>query len=113
MLFPALLASVTAASTHALFSGIINMPLSQITMVLVIGWMLGIYFRPALSDGLPPISVKARTLWLILIVAACIGLLAGIVPDLLNFAELMNNTHVPRGATLFMPRFWQQGLICG
>jgi O-antigen ligase len=113
MLFPALLASVTAASTHALFSGIINMPLSQITMVLVIGWMLGVYFRPAPSNSLPPISVRVRTLWLTLIVAACIGLLAGIVPDLLNFGELMNNTHVPQGATHFMPRFWQQGLICG
>jgi len=113
MLYPALLASLTTATTHALFSGVINMPLSQVSMILVIGWMLAIYFSPESATGTSTDNRRGNLLWIILILAGCIGLLAGIVPDLLNFGELMNNNHVPQGATLFMPRFWQQGLICG
>ena len=113
MLFPALLASLTTAATHALFSGVINMPLSQVSMVLVIGWMLGLYFTSAPAPASTPTTTKDRAIWMTVILAACIGLLAGIVPDLMNFGELLNNAHVPPGATLFMPRFWQQGLICG
>ena len=114
MLYPALLASLTTASIHALFSGVINMPLSQVSMILVIGWMLAIYFGPApASATVPGKRASASLLWSLLFLGAVCGLLAGIVPDLMNFGELMNNDHMPLGATQLMPRFWQQGLICG
>ena len=111
MLYPALLGSLTTATTHALFSGIINMPLSQITMTLVIGWMIGIYYRPADTFSKKPVATIA--IWIILVLAASAGLISGITPDLLNFGELLNINHIPAGLTHYMPRFWQQGLICG
>lgn len=113
LLFPALLASLITGSTHALFSGVIIMPLSQITMILVFGWMLGIYFSTAPMTPKHGITAKNQLLWLLLPLLASTGLLAGIAPDLLHFGELLNTTHVPAEATHYMPRFWQQGLICG
>ena len=113
-IYPALLASLITAATHALFSGVIVMPLSQVSMVLVIGWMLGIYtaIRPQSSEtGL--LTTSRHRIWLVIPALAVIGLVAGISPDLMHFGEYLNTTHVPDNSTIYMPRFWQQGLICG
>ena len=91
-------------------------------MVLVIGWMLGIYYSTAgkqVNYQYPaPAEIAATTpawrfVWIVTPFLACIGLLIGIGPDLLDFGNLLNTGHIPTGARFFMPRFWQQGLICG
>jgi len=122
MIYPTLLAALVTAATHAMFSGVIIMPLSQVMMTLVIGWMLGIYYSTAGKqlNGRNPATAEIaatapvwRFIWVLTTLLACIGLLIGIGPDLLDFGNLLNTGNIPSGARFFMPRFWQQGLICG
>ena len=40
----ALTASLIAASIHSLVSGILVMPLSQVMLCIIVGWMLGVYY---------------------------------------------------------------------
>ena len=113
VLYPALLASLITASAHAIFSGIIIMPLSQVAMILVIGWMLGIYFEQGTNTGnMPDMSIMTRIIWLFLPLIAIAVLLYGITPDLINSDGLLKINQLPTGTTHLMPRFWQQGLIC-
>ena len=113
MIYPALLAALITASTHALFSGVIVMPLSQVAMILVIGCMLGIYRLHGPRRELPACPPYKRLIWLVIAILAVVGLVTGILPDLRLTNDVFNATHIPAGAGFYMPRFWQQGLICG
>jgi len=113
MIYPALLASLITASTHALFSGIIVMPLSQVAMILVIACMLGIYLQRRPQRNAPAYPPYKRLIWLLIIIFAITALITGILPDLTLTNDVFNATHIPSGAGFYMPRFWQQGLICG
>ncbi len=112
MLYPALLASLVTGSTHAMFSGVIIMPLSQVTMILILGWMTGIHHTYAFTTR-PQLAIQFRLINIFLPMLAIAGLLFGIIPDLINSESLLNSNHMPSGTNHYMPRFWQQGLICG
>jgi O-antigen ligase len=113
ILYPALLASLVTASVHALFSGIIVMPLSQVIMILIISCMLAIYKQPTSSPAINSISGQSRLIWRLVIVFAIVGLLGGMLPDMILTNSLFNAEHLPTGTWHYMPRLWQQGLICG
>jgi O-antigen ligase len=113
IIYAALLASLLTASTHALVSGVIVMPLSQVAMILVIGAMLGLHDRHRTATATPSGTPYKRMIILLFVSLAGAGLINGILPDLPLTGDLFNTTHIPAGARFFMPRFWQQGLICG
>jgi O-antigen ligase len=113
VIYPALLASLLTASIHALFSGVIVMPLSQVTMILVIGCMLGIHRQQSRPVTAAPPNHDNTMILLAIISFAVVGLTSGILPDVPVTGDLFNTAHIPEGARWLMPRFWQQGLICG
>lgn len=111
----ALLCSLLTAAVHSLFSGIIVMPISQVMMTLVIGWMIGI--------SLPEIHAKAQRCkhslpqHIILGMAFVImsaGVLWPISRDVLHLEKLQTDyirSH-PHLKQLY-PRFWHQGNLHG
>lgn len=99
----ALFASLITAAVHALFSGIIIMPHSQVMMVLVLGWMLGLYFNT--RKQAVPASSFASVLLTLLTVLSLFSLLVGMYPVMTTF-------NLDEMAVQQLPRFWQQGLLC-
>ena len=99
----ALFSSLITAALHALFSGIIVMPHSQVTMVLVLGWMLGIYFHPQKQLAPPPTLTSAAFMTLTLI--SLFFLLIGMYPAMTTFS--LDEMTISQ-----LPRFWQQGQFC-
>ena len=108
----ALTASMLAAATHSLMSGVLVMPLSQFMSVVVIGWMVGIHFSNKPIEKIHWSPVKS------------IGSLTLILWIGWNFTQsvwpevryIINGPHsemtvlTPSGDFL-QPRFWHQGLI--
>jgi len=102
----ALFASLIAGTTHSLFSGVIVMPVSQIMMILTIGWMLGIHFssRPQRKK-----SNITSTLFPCIVIISISCLVIGInqSPPPKGVMEAQNLT-----VSKFIPRFWHQGKAC-
>ena len=102
-------ASLAAGIVHACFSGIIIMPLSQLLLVIISGWCLGLYL-PAIKQ-LDHIAILP---WIIsiMIMLIALGLLVyGIAPmwDQWNYNMLnyVNQTGIHKVA----PNYWGQGFI--
>lgn len=106
-----LTASLLAALVHGLVSGIINTPLSQMMMVLVIGWMIGISY-PHISEKEFDSTGLWRKLGVIMINALAAGFL--IWCYISEVPDLKENRHkyiqVTKENRLF-PRYWDQGVI--
>lgn len=98
----ALFASLTTAAVHALFSGIIIMPHSQVMLVIILGWMLGRYHLNHAATVHTSLAGKALIL---LTAASLLALLIGMYPVLNTF----NLDQLPLQQ---LPRFWQQGRFC-
>ncbi len=109
----ALTASLLAGGAHALVSGIIVMPMSQVLLVLVLGWAMGLYLREKKEkQSLPASSFSIRSFALILLCLVAIGsLIAGIAPDVLALPELQALYLQETGSAWLLPRYWQQGFI--
>lgn len=111
----ALTASLMAALLHGLVSGIINTPLSQIMMVLVVGWMIGLSISEINKE-----KAISNMLWkrvgLIGINIMAAGFLIWSysvqVPNLdenrQRYLELIQNEE---NANRLSPRYWDQGVI--
>ncbi len=92
---------------YSLVSGVIVMPLSQIMMVLIIGWMLGIYFQDQQSK---PVSQLQHISFMLLAGATLITLTYTALPSLLP--RLNSYTELPyQDYPIIAPRFWQIGGI--
>jgi putative inorganic carbon (HCO3(-)) transporter len=106
-----LTASLIAGSIHALVSGIIVMPFSQMIMCMIIGWALAVYNRTYISADLGPVTFHH------------VGFISVVILFLLAilYASYPNITHIDKSRaefitqhpeeTIFKPRFWNQGLI--
>lgn len=106
----ALLASITGAVTQSMVDGVLVMPVSQVTLVLICGWALGLYFagKPAAAQLLP----FEKWLCAALVLLAASAVAWGVWPEIGNLeqreaAYLMSR---PPG-TILLPRFWAQGWI--
>jgi len=92
---------------YSLVSGVIVMPLSQIMMALIIGWMLGIYFQDQESK---PASQLQHIGLMLLAGATLITLtytaLPSLLPRLHSYADLPYQDY-----PIIAPRFWQIGGI--
>ena len=102
----ALFASLIAGTTHSLFSGVLVMPVSQIMMILTIGWMIGIHLSSSphrkksnITSALFPIIVLISISFLV------IGINQN--PPSKEVMEVQNQT-----TSKFIPRFWLLGKEC-
>jgi len=106
-LWIALFCSLCSGLIYSLVSGVIVMPLSQITMALIIGWMLGIYFQDQESK---PVSQLQHISFMLLAGATLITLTYTVLPSLLprlnSYADLPYQDY-----PIIAPRFWQIGGI--
>jgi len=116
---PALFAALLTAAVHAMFSGIIVMPVSLTMMTLVLGWMLGITRSRADKRNSRPPALPARGHHLLLILFA-LAVLAGMTTPLSTQLPTLEQVHreyaertPPEGKSqpLFPPRFWILGYL--
>lgn len=114
-LHAALLCALVTAAVHSLFSGIIVMPISQVMMTLVIGWMIGI--------SLPVIHAKdhrqKHSLHQHIILGVAFAILsAGVLWPIsrdLPYLEKLQTDYIRSHPHLkqIHPRFWHQGNLHG
>lgn len=103
----ALLAALLTASVHALFSGVLIMPLSQVALMAVAAMMLALYTPAPRPGGALRAGAHARLLALLTAVTLATGALA--LPQAFQLEYLQQDYPVERW---LMPRFWQQGRLC-
>jgi hypothetical protein len=109
----ALVAAIFAGGAHAMVSGVIVAPVSQVLLAVFVGWAWGrcgtqYKTRSSLRVGLP--SMWARSLLYVLLVAA-IGVLGTRVQDLRVMAERRTAFLQAVERNVLSPRYWQQGFI--
>lgn len=108
-----LVAAVLARAAHSMVSGIIVMPVSQMLMVLILGWAWGRYLHQS-GDAVSPSSVaisrRAHVVFSIILVAS-MAVVASSVQDLVDRKERQKAfvEHVDRNR--LSPRYWAQGYI--
>jgi len=105
---------ILAASVHACLSGVMVMPASQLTGMLMCGWFLGnLLLKPAQNEmerAEQYSSLKFGASILTLFLVTSLSLLAFSVHENTVRVENLNQTQV--GERL-LPRFWQIGKMCG
>jgi O-antigen ligase len=108
----ALFAALLTSALYSLFDGIIVMPVSQLLLALIIGWMLGV--MPAGPDTSRPVS-RIRTMVAgLLLAVVLIGVLRPVFSTVLCLEQLQADyIHAHPQATHLNPRFWQQGYLSG
>jgi len=99
-------AGVIAAALHACLSGLLIMPASQVTAVLICGWLLG-----ALPATHPQPGTRRRLALLAVItgMVLCLGMLAFSIHEI---RHIEMRTEALRMAAPASPRFWQDGRVC-
>ncbi|NBC00877.1 MAG: hypothetical protein GVY15_08450 [Bacteroidetes bacterium] len=114
----ALTAVLMAALAHTMVSGLVVAPLSQLLMVLVVGWALGLYIVTAQNarSRKPPIPEKRtrRALATTLMAAIVIGsvfLFGSTVSEASHVMEQQQHFIEQADDPKLHPRFWQQGFI--
>jgi len=112
LLLISLFFSLMMALAHSFVSGVFVMPLSQMTAVIVIGWLLGLYYQNnSVNNGN---TLSRSHIWILVGLSfAALLLIAVIVgPQLPNLAEqeaAWMQAHP--NITMLHPRFWVQGLL--
>ena len=105
----ALLAALTGASAQAMVDGVLVMPVSQMVLVLLAGWAMGVMWH------LKPIQIIGTTervlLALTVIFAATVSVW-GVAPEIGDLlARYTAFTEVRYENEFLLPRFWKQGWI--
>lgn len=106
----ALTASLVAAIGHALLSGITIMPLSQLVMVLAVGWAWGLWSSAGMKVEHAWESPAQWTLRLV-VAAALVCLMWGTSQYVLELNQQQELFKEAKQTTMLRPRFWQHGLI--
>lgn len=104
-----LVVATLAGAAHALVSGLIVMPVSQVLLVLVGGWAWGRY-RPATRYSGRSFSRGAHAL-LGLFLVASITIVGGSLQDLVNAENRRSAFLESVEREALSPRYWQQGYI--
>lgn len=104
----ALFASLIAGVTTSAFSGMIVMPLSQLVTAIVLGWILGLYFSDHPTKQ--PSTLSCALVGALFLFSASFSIYA-----MIETAPPKNTDEDQRSLEQlqFIPRFWQQGKICG
>jgi putative inorganic carbon (HCO3(-)) transporter len=110
----ALTASLIAASCHSLFSGTIVMPMSQVMLGLVIGWILGVYYAGQ-KECVLKYRLTAEIIFSLFVCLAMVGIVYGIIPEVFFLRPLeikwILDHKIGNEPLLFHPNFWIQGWI--
>jgi hypothetical protein len=118
-----LTAALAAGAAHALVSGIIVMPVSQMLLAVVIGWAWGLFESGSVGEGengrtgeRARESKGARGTWrtgvLVVVLVAAVGMVVwGVGPDVTRLDERQATYLKETGASWLLPRYWQQGYI--
>ncbi len=106
----ALLAAIAGAAAQVMVDGILVMPVSQISLTLICGWAMGLYFAGrscALRCG-----ILEKRLCAVMVLMAAGGIVYGVQPEIFQLEKreaAYLATHPP--GTELLPRFWAQGWI--
>jgi O-antigen ligase len=108
-----LTASLVAGATHALVSGIIVMPFSQMTMSLVIGWVLAIYFSDNMFKKTTSGVKNHQRIVLLIISVMFLGTISYTSYPAISQIDQLRENYLAKypQTTILKPRFWRQGLI--
>ena len=104
----ALLAALSGAAAQAMVDGVLVMPVSQVLMVLLCGWAMGMYSPE--RTGVPGIRLRAVIGVVALLAASMVAW--GVNPEIGRLAE-RERAYLAKNPpdTVLLPRFWTQGLI--
>ncbi len=108
----ALTAAIVSGFSHSLVSGIIVMPLSQIMLVLIVGWMIGIHYSNKPKVLINYYSAKSILLILGILIVSVI-FIASIQPEvkLITQGPYDGIIEFKYDPTMLHPRFWHQGVL--
>lgn len=107
-----LTAALLGASAQAMVDGVIVMPYTQLCLVLVMGWALGVYFRdaPLLAAG-HRVSARFSQILVAAVMLLAMGLLLrGVFPEILHRVEF-TKAYLDAGHGAIPPRYWMVGPI--
>ena len=104
----ALVGSVLAAAAHAMVSGLLVTPISQVFIALVGGWAWGRYQFDREPTTVP--SSTAHALLCVLLVAA-MGVVGSSLKDLTTVEERRDALLEAVDRNRFSPRYWGQGFL--
>ena len=108
-----LIASMTAVAIHAMFSGILNTPLSQLMLTLVGAWIVGEYYLKSEKK----LFIKRKRISLgvvaLLFLLVCnIGFTTyKLGKDIPHINERKEKYLKEFNTNKLYPRFWNQGMI--
>jgi hypothetical protein len=111
-----LTASVVAALTHAMVSGVLVMPYSQLWLSVAVGWLVGLQpaIAPSSAGRAAATSATMRRPmlfpWSVLLLASVMWLSLVVVHDYPRLQE-REQAFASQVGGHFEPRFWLQGLI--
>jgi hypothetical protein len=107
----ALVASVLAGAAHAMVSGVLVMPVSQVLLVLVGGWAWGRY-RPErqLTHESPSFSRWSHA-WLCVVLLGSMVVVGNGLRDLSAVEERRSSFLEAVERNQLSPRYWTQGYI--
>jgi O-antigen ligase len=103
-----LTASLLTAGVQSMVDGVIVIPYTQVWLVLIVGWALGVHFRDKVK-----VVAASRLICLVvptLTLGALVALLNGVYPEILNRTEA-TKAFVDAGNSLVPPRYWAVGWI--
>ena len=105
----ALVASLLAGTAHAMVSGLLVMPVSQILLVLVGGWAWGRFqYRSTIPET--SVSVGAQAAFCVLLIAS-IGIVGSSLQALKTIKERRSAFLEAVERNKLSPRYWAQGYI--
>ena len=106
----ALFASMLAAGTHAMVSGVVVMPASQVAMTLVLGCALGMHLPQHSPSARPVVPARQETWALVAFLLAGAALLVwGVSPDVLSLNTRFAEGVFEHGTLRLPPRYWSYG----
>ncbi len=97
--------SVLAGAMHACLSGLLIMPASQVTLILIAGWTLSLTTKPHPEPGVYPIAKLVLFIGLLLATAQ----LTFAIREVPRFPA---RTGYSKEAVRLVPRFWWVGRVC-
>lgn len=117
LLYIALTGAFIGGSIDSLLNGTLVMPLSQIAMVLLVGWMVGFYQSAAADIRTAlPITWRAHSLLLLLLGITTLLVAYGVFPLVFQLIPMSTGYYQDVCAPdpsncIWVPRFWVQGWL--
>lgn len=109
-----LVASLMAACIQSMVDGILVIPYTQIWLIFIVGWVLGIYLRSQAKLSMQPHSRFGEVGIVFFGVVAAILLLKGISPEVFDRVSITKRyaeDGIRTGKIMILPRYWGAGEI--